>query len=169
MQTSFSELEYESKKKQTRRDRFLSEIEAATPWSSLTNVIAPFYPASGKAGRPPIGLERMLRMYVVQQCFGFSDEGVEDAVYDSQAIRRFVGIDLNREGVTLSLSTLAEWVGRVGVALQPLLDRLILHLLQGRVLHADETPVVQLDHRINLKGESMRKKLNSLTQVEQLS
>ena len=57
MQTSFSELEYESKKKQTRRDRFLSEIEAATPWSSLTNVIAPFYPASGKAGRPPIGLE----------------------------------------------------------------------------------------------------------------
>jgi len=97
MQTSFSELEYESKKKQTRRDRFLSEIEAATPWSSLTNVIAPFYPASGKAGRPPIGLERMLRMYVVQQCFGFSDEGVEDAVYDSQAIRRFVGIDLNCE------------------------------------------------------------------------
>ena len=74
-----------------------------------------------------------------------------------------------REGVTLSLSTLAEWIGRVGVALQPLLDRLILHLLQGRVLHADETPVAQLDHRINLKGESMRKKLNSLTQVEQLS
>ena len=74
-----------------------------------------------------------------------------------------------REGVTLSLSTLAEWVGRVGVALQLLLDRLILHLLQGRVLHADETPVAQLDHRINLKGESMRKKLNSLTQVEQLS
>ena len=74
-----------------------------------------------------------------------------------------------REGVTLSLSTLAEWVGRVGVALQLLLDRLILHLLQGRVLHADETPVAQLDHRINLKGESMRKKLNSLTQVEHLS
>lgn len=50
-----------------------------------------------------------------------------------------------REGVTLSLSTLAEWVGRVGVALQPLVDRLIWHLLQGRVLHADETPVAQLD------------------------
>ena len=50
-----------------------------------------------------------------------------------------------REDVTLSLSTLAEWVGRVGVALQPLVDRLILHLLQGRVLHADETPVAQLD------------------------
>ncbi|MBK7491526.1 MAG: transposase [Nitrosomonas sp.] len=50
-----------------------------------------------------------------------------------------------REDVTLPLSTLAEWVGRVGVALQPLVDRLILHLLQSRVLHADETPVAQLD------------------------
>lgn len=50
-----------------------------------------------------------------------------------------------REGVTLSLSTMAEWIGRIGVALQPLVDRLILHLLQGRVLHADETPVAQLD------------------------
>jgi len=98
MQSSFSELEYGAKKKQTRRDRFLDEIEAVTPWASLTEVIAPFYPASGKPGRPPVGLERMLRMYVVQQCFGFSDEGIEDAVYDSQAIRHFVGIDLNREG-----------------------------------------------------------------------
>jgi len=49
------------------------------------------------AGRPPIGLARMLRMYVAQQCFGLSDEGIEDAIYDGQAIRGFVGIDLNRE------------------------------------------------------------------------
>lgn len=97
MQSSFSDLEYAAKKKQTRRDRFLVEIEAATPWTSLLNVIAPYYPVSGRRGHPPIGLERMLRMYIVQQCFGFSDEGAEDAVYDSQAIRRFVGIDLNRE------------------------------------------------------------------------
>ncbi len=97
MQSSFSDLEYAAKKKQTRRDRFLSEIEAVTPWPSLLNVIAPHYPVSGKRGHPPIGLERILRMYIVQQCFGFSDEGTEDAVYDSQAIRRFVGIDLNRE------------------------------------------------------------------------
>ena len=97
MQSSFSDLEYAAKKKQTRRDRFLSEIEAVTPWPSLLNVVAPHYPVSGKRGHPPIGLERILRMYIVQQCFGFSDEGTEDAVYDSQAIRRFVGIDLNRE------------------------------------------------------------------------
>lgn len=97
MQASFSEQEYAAKKKQTRRDRFLSEIEAVTPWTSLTAVIASHYPNSGGRGRPPIGLERMLRMYIAQQCFGLSDEGIEDALYDSQAIRRFVGIDLGRE------------------------------------------------------------------------
>ena len=94
---SFSELEYAAKKKQTRRDRFLAEIEAVTPWGGLERTITPFYPSSGGRGRPPIGLTRMLRMYVAQQCFGLSDEGVEDALYDSQAIRRFVGIDLARE------------------------------------------------------------------------
>jgi IS5 family transposase len=95
-QKSFSELEYSAKRKLTRRDRFLAEIEAITPWSELVQVLEPFYP-TGARGRPPIGLERMLRMYVAQQCFGLSDEGAEDALYDSQAIRAFVGIDLSRE------------------------------------------------------------------------
>ncbi len=97
MQTSFSDLEYSRKKKLTRRDRFLSDLEAITPWASLLAVLAPAYPSGGGPGRPPIGLERMLRMYLAQQCFGFSDEGMEDAIYDSQAIRRFVGIDLSQE------------------------------------------------------------------------
>lgn len=97
MQRSFSDLEYAAKKKVTRRDRFLAEIEAVTPWSALIAAIEPFYPKGGGRGRPPIGVERMLRMYIAQQCFGLSDEGVEDAIYDSQAIRGFVGIDLARE------------------------------------------------------------------------
>jgi IS5 family transposase len=97
MQRSFSELEYSAKKKQTRRDRFLGEIEAVTPWSALVSVIEPHYPKGEGPGRPPIGVERMLRMYIAQQCFGLSDEGIEDALYDSQAIRRFVGLDLSRE------------------------------------------------------------------------
>lgn len=59
--------------------------------------VAPFYPSGRGRGRPPIGLSRMLRMYIAQQCFGLSDEGIEDALYDSQSIRRFVGIDLSRE------------------------------------------------------------------------
>lgn len=97
MQSSFSALEYAAKKKVTRRDRFLGEIEAVTPWPALIAEVLPFYPKGEGRGRPPIGLERMLRMYIAQQCFGLSDEGTEDALYDSQAIRGFVGIDLNRE------------------------------------------------------------------------
>jgi transposase, IS5 family len=97
MQASFSELEYAAKKKMTRRDRFLGEINTVTPWSALMAEIEPFYPKGEGRGRPPIGVERMLRMYIAQQCFGLSDEGTEDAIYDSQAIRAFVGIDLSRE------------------------------------------------------------------------
>ncbi|WP_146099919.1 transposase, partial [Pseudomonas syringae group genomosp. 3] len=98
MQKTFSELEYTGKKKQTRRDRFLADLEQLVPWAQLEAQVAPFYSnTAGKRGRPAIGVSRMLRMYVVQQCFGFSDEGCEDAVYDSQAIRGFMGIDLGRE------------------------------------------------------------------------
>ena len=96
-QGSFSELEYDHKHKLTRRDRFLAEIDAVTPWSVLVAEIETYYPKGEGRGRPPIGCERMLRMYLAQQCFGLSDEGMEDALYDSQAIRRFVGIDLTRE------------------------------------------------------------------------
>lgn len=97
MQRSFSDLEYAAKKKLTQRDRFLAEIDSATPWGKLHKLIEPHYPKTSGPSRPPIGLARMLRMYVAQQCFGLSDEGIEDAIYDSQAIRGFVGIDLNRE------------------------------------------------------------------------
>ena len=97
MQASFSELEYAAKKRVTRRDRFLGEINVVTPWSALVAEIQPFYPKGEGRGRPPVGVERMLRMYIAQQCFGLSDEGIEDAIYDSQAIRGFVGIDLSRE------------------------------------------------------------------------
>lgn len=98
-QMTFSEVEYTSKKKLTRRDRFLAEMERAVPWSRLVLVIEPHYPKSGRRGRPPIGLERMLRMYFVQQWYGLADEAVEDALYDSQALRRFCGIDLAVESV----------------------------------------------------------------------
>ena len=96
-QTSFSEAEFAGKKKQTRRERFLSEIDTVTPWAALVAVLLPYYPKGDGPGRPPVGLERMLRMYIAQQCFGLSDEGMEDAIYDSQSIRGFVGIDLTHE------------------------------------------------------------------------
>jgi IS5 family transposase len=97
MQKSFSDLEYGAKRKTTRRERLLSELEAITPWVELVSALAPHYPKGEGRGRPPIGLERMLRMYIVQQTLGLSDEGIEDALYDSHAIRNFVGIDLGRE------------------------------------------------------------------------
>ncbi len=98
-QLSFSQAEYGSKKKQTRRDVFLAKMESVVPWSRLVAVIEPFYPKSGGRGRPPIGLERMLRMYFVQQWYGLGDEAVEDALYDSQALRDFCGINLAKESV----------------------------------------------------------------------
>jgi len=99
IQISFALAEYEGKKKLTRREKFLGKMEQVVPWSRLMQVIEPFYPKSGKRGRPPMGLERMLRMYFVQQWYALADEAVEDAVYDSQALRSFMGIDLSRTSV----------------------------------------------------------------------
>lgn len=98
-QVSFAQAEYDKKKKRTRREIFLEKMEQVVPWSRLKEVIEPDYPKSGKRGRPPIGLERMLRMYFVQQWYGLADEAVEDAVYDSQALRNFMGIDLCKQNV----------------------------------------------------------------------
>ncbi len=96
-QGRFSQVEYAGKKKQTRRDKFLAEMAQAVPWPRLVARLAPLYP-KGERGRPPIGLERMLRVYFVQQWYGLS-EGVEDALYDSPALRGFAGIELNRDPV----------------------------------------------------------------------
>src|SRR5664280_2563208 len=99
VQISFALAEYEGKKKITRREVFLEKMEQVVPWSRLMEVIEPCYPKSGKRGRPPIGLERMLRMYFVQQWYALADEAVEDSIYDSQALRNFMGIDLSRTSV----------------------------------------------------------------------
>lgn len=98
-QRSFASAEYAMKKKRTRREAFLAEMERLVPWARLVAVIEPLYPKSGRVGRPPIGAARMLRMYCLQQWYGLADEALEDALYDSQALRDFVGIDLSRESV----------------------------------------------------------------------
>jgi IS5 family transposase len=101
-QISFADAEFARKKKTTRRERFLAEMERVVPWAARMQVLEPsYYPKSrgGGAGRPPVGLERRLRMYVVQQWYALADEALEDAIYDSQALRGFVGIDLGRESV----------------------------------------------------------------------
>ena len=93
LQGSFSQAEYAGKKKQTRRDKFLVEMEQVVPWPRLVDRLRPLYP-KGERGRPPIGLERMLRIHFLQQWYGLADEAMEDALYDSQALRGFAGIDL---------------------------------------------------------------------------
>jgi transposase, IS5 family len=84
--------------KKTKRALFLEEMEQVVPWAELCALIEPFYPKAG-SGRPPIGLERMLRIYFLQQWFNLSDPAVEEALYDSAVMRGFVGIDLGREPV----------------------------------------------------------------------
>jgi transposase, IS5 family len=97
-QMSFAQAEYAGKRKVTRRERFLSEMERLVPWARLVMVIEPYYP-KGERGRPPIGIERMLRIYFLQQWYALADEALEDAIYDSQAMRTFAGIDLSVEAV----------------------------------------------------------------------
>ncbi len=97
-QGSFSQAEYAVKKRQTRRDKFLAEMEGVVPWARLVERLRPLYP-TGERGRPPKGLERMLRIYFVQHWYGLADEALEDALYDSQALRGFAGIDLAVESV----------------------------------------------------------------------
>ncbi len=96
-QTSFASAEYAGKKRKTRRERFLAEMDAVVPWSWLEALIEPHYPRSGKVGRPPIGVPRMLRMYFLQQWYTLADEALEDALYDSLDLRDFVGFELGRE------------------------------------------------------------------------
>lgn len=95
-QLTFATGTFESYRKPTRREKFLAEMDRVVPWKELCAVIEPVYPKVGN-GRPPIGLERMLRIYFLQHWFNLSDPGAEESLYDSRAMREFVGIDLGKE------------------------------------------------------------------------
>jgi len=92
--------EFERFRKPTRREKFLAEMNTVVPWAELVALLEPYYPKTTSAGgRPPVGLERMLRIHCLQLWFNLSDPAVEEALYDSRAMRSFVGIDLGREPV----------------------------------------------------------------------
>lgn len=97
-QGSFSDIEYGGKKKTTRREKFLQMMEAMVPWAKWVRIIEDVYP-KGERGRPPMGAEKMLRMYLLQIWFNLSDELIEDSLYDSQSMRQFAGINLLTEVV----------------------------------------------------------------------
>lgn len=97
-QETFTDLEYRCRKKKTRREEFLETMDEIIPWDEWVAVIEPYYPKS-KRGSPPMGIEKMLRMYLLQIWFNLSDPATEDAIYDSYAMRKFVGIDFLTESV----------------------------------------------------------------------
>lgn len=97
-QGTLTDIEYSGRKKKTRREEFLEIMDEIIPWDEWVSVIEPYYP-KGKRGRPPMGIEKMLRMYLLQIWFNLSDPATEDAVYDSYAMRKFTGIDFMKESV----------------------------------------------------------------------
>ena len=97
-QLTLSTAGFDKHTKTKRRAAFLAEMERVVPWGELCALIAPVYPKAGeRGGRPPVGLQRMLRIYFLQQWFNLSDPAVEEALYDLPAMHHFVGIDLGHE------------------------------------------------------------------------
>jgi len=90
---SFASLAYESKKKKTRREKFLEEMNQVIPWEELLQIVKKYYPVAGN-GRQPMPIERMLRIYFMQQWYGLSDPAMEDALYDIESMRRFADINI---------------------------------------------------------------------------
>lgn len=98
-QRTFASIAWSQKGKVTRRERFLAEMDAVVPWARLIALIAPHYPKQDGPGRPPLGLEKMLRIYFLQQWFNLSDPQAEDAIYDSESMRRFARVELGHDPV----------------------------------------------------------------------
>lgn len=97
-QETFTDIEYSFRKKITKRENFLEIMDEIIPWDEWVAVIEPYYPKE-KHGRPPMGIEKMLRMYLLQIWFNLSDPAIEDAIYDSYAMRKFTGINFMTEVV----------------------------------------------------------------------
>lgn len=97
-QRTFAGAAWTDKKKVTRRERFLAEMNAVIPWPEVVAIIAPHYPRP-RRGRPPMPIETMLRIYFLQHWFDLSDPAAEDALYDSEAMRRFVGLELSEDAI----------------------------------------------------------------------
>ncbi len=88
------------KKKVTRREQFLAERDAVVPWTRLLALIEPHYPKAGRrGGRPPMPLETMLRVYFLQKWYALSDPMAEETLHDSEAMRRFAGIELGDDRI----------------------------------------------------------------------
>ena len=140
-QMSFAESEFAGKKRVTRKEALLAVMEQEVGWKRLVERLAPYYP-KGSRGRPPVGLERMLRLLVVQNCFGYSDEGLEDAVTEIQSIRHFVGVDLSEESApdSTTLVRFRNWLNEHNLA-RAILDEVNASLAGAGLLMRQGTVV----------------------------
>lgn len=139
-QTTFANLAYDSKKKKTKREQFLEEMDKVVPWNALLAIVEPVYPKP-KRGRPPRPLATMLRIYFMQNWFNLSDPGMEDALYDVECMRRFAGLELMDESMPDETTILK---------FRHLLEK---HQLTSRMMNAISQ--VLLDKGLMLKGGTM--------------
>lgn len=98
-QINFTDMEYSQRKRKTKREEFLDMMNEIITWNEWVKLVEPYYPISGKRGCQPKAIETMLRMLLLQSWFNLSDEGIEDTIYDSYAMKRFMGIDFLNEQV----------------------------------------------------------------------
>lgn len=142
-QLSFSDAEQDAKRKKTRREVFLDEMDQVVPWAALEAVIEPFYPRAGK-GRHPYPLRTMLRIHLMQQWYALSDPAMEEALYEISSMRRFARLSLARGTIPdettilhfrhlLEKHALAE---RILATVNGLLVRQGLMLKQGTIVDA---------------------------------
>jgi IS5 family transposase len=97
-QQTFTDIEYAQRKRTGKREKFLDAMEALIPWAAFTKTIEPYYYKSGRRGRQPKGIELMLRMYFLQVWFNLADEALEENIYDSYAMRKFMRLDYYEGG-----------------------------------------------------------------------
>lgn len=107
-QQNFTDMEYTNRRRTTKREAFLEKMDATLPWKNWVALVAPYYP-EGKRGRKPVEIERMLRMTMLQVWFNLSDEGIEDALYDSYAMKSFMGIDFSAGEQVPDATTLCKF------------------------------------------------------------
>lgn len=98
-QTTFASMSFDAKKRRTRKEIFLSEMEQVVPWDALLALIEPHYPKAGRRGRPPMPAAMMLRIHFMQQWYALSDPAMEDALYEIESMRRFAGLELNEDAI----------------------------------------------------------------------
>lgn len=107
-QQNFTDIEYSNRRRTTKREAFLEKMDAILPWEKWAALVEPYYP-DGKQGRRPVEIEKMLRMIMLQAWFNLSDEGVEDAIYDSYAMKTFMGINFSAGEQVPDATTLCKF------------------------------------------------------------